>query len=66
MAAKKKQIPLISLEDLGFAKEELSTQLEFTKIECPSARQAGRVLGGTPEEAARQLVEVLRKEAKVI
>jgi electron transfer flavoprotein beta subunit len=66
MSAKKKQIPVISLEELGFAKEELAAQIELTRIESPPSRQAGRVLGGTPEEAAKQLVEALRKEAKVI
>jgi len=32
----------------------------------PAARQAGRMLQGDPAEAARELVRLLRNEAKVI
>jgi electron transfer flavoprotein beta subunit len=32
----------------------------------PPARQAGKIIAGTPEDAARELVRLLRNEAKVI
>jgi electron transfer flavoprotein beta subunit len=54
------------LEDLGLKEEELASNLEITKMEMPPSRQAGKIIDGTPEEAARCLVELLRKEAKVI
>jgi len=66
MMAKKKEIPTLSLEDLGLKEEELASNLEITKMEMPPSRQAGKIIDGTPEEAARRLVELLRKEAKVI
>ena len=46
--------------------EELIPQVEITKIETPSPRQAGKIIEGEPDEAARKLVELLHTEAKVI
>lgn len=66
MMAKKKEIPVLSLEELGLGKEELSSQLEVRRMEAPPPRQAGKIIEGTAEEAARRLVELLHKEAKVI
>jgi electron transfer flavoprotein beta subunit len=66
MAAKKKAIPVISLEDLGFGAEDLSPAVEITNLDIPPQRQAGRLLQGTPEETARELASLLHNEAKVI
>jgi electron transfer flavoprotein beta subunit len=66
MAAKKKEIPVVSLEELGLKEEELEPQLEITKLESPPVRQAGKIIEGEPEEAAKKLVELLRNEAKII
>ena len=35
-------------------------------MDAPPAKAGGRMIGGTPEEAARELVRLLREEAKVI
>jgi len=66
MAAKKKEIPVITLDELGLGPEELGPQLEITGLDVPAARQAGKVLQGDPAETARDLVALLRNEAKVI
>jgi len=66
MMAKKKEIPVLSLEELGLGEEELSSQLEISRMEAPPLRQAGKIIEGTAEEAAKRLVELLHKEAKVI
>jgi electron transfer flavoprotein beta subunit len=66
MAAKKKVIPVVTLEDLGLAGEAAEPQVEIIRIEMPPARQAGKVIPGTPEEAARALAQLLRNEAKVL
>lgn len=66
MAAKKKAIPLITFEELGLGKDEITPQVEALRMETPAARQAGKIIQGTPEEAAKKLVELLRSEAKVI
>jgi electron transfer flavoprotein beta subunit len=66
MTAKKKQIPVISIEELGIKPEEVAPQVVLTKLELPPVRQAGRVVTGAPEEMARELVNFLHGEAKVI
>jgi electron transfer flavoprotein beta subunit len=66
MMAKRKEIPVFSLADLGFEAEEISPQLELVKMESPPPRNAGQVIEVEPEEAAKKLVDFLRNEAKVI
>jgi len=66
MAAKRKEVPVVSLEELGLSEGELQPQLEIVKIESPPPRQAGKIIEGEPEEAAKKLVELLHEEAKVI
>ncbi len=66
MAAKKKVIPVVTLEDLGLTKDDVAPQVEIVAMETPPARQAGKIIPGTPEEAARELARLLRTEAKVI
>jgi electron transfer flavoprotein beta subunit len=66
MGAKKKIIPVLTLEELGLSEEETAPQVEVARLEMPPARQAGKIIAGTPEEAARELVRLLRNEAKVI
>ncbi|MBP7707868.1 MAG: electron transfer flavoprotein subunit beta/FixA family protein [Candidatus Aminicenantes bacterium] len=66
MAAKKKEIPVVSLADLGFGPDDLAPTVEVRALDLPPARKAGRVLQGDPAEAARDLVRLLRDEAKVI
>ena len=66
MAAKKKEIPSVTLEELGFSPDELVSAVETTGLDVPAARQAGKVLKGDPAETARELVRLLRDEAKVI
>lgn len=64
MAAKKKDIPVVTIDDLGLSAEELAPQIEITGLDVPAARQAGKVLQGDPADAARELVALLRNEAK--
>jgi len=66
MAAKKKEIPVLALNDLDLKTEELKPQLEIVKMESPPPRKAGKVIEGEPAEAAQKLVKLLRNEAKVI
>jgi electron transfer flavoprotein beta subunit len=66
MAAKKKEIPSVTLEELGFSPDELVSAVETTGLDVPAARQAGKVLEGDPAETARELVRLLRDEAKII
>ncbi len=66
MAAKRKEIPVVTLEELNFEPDELKTQLELTKMESPPVREAGKIVEDEPAEAAKKLAEFLRQDAKVI
>jgi electron transfer flavoprotein beta subunit len=66
MMAKKKEIPIIPIEELESNPGDLAPQIEITGMEMPPARQAGRVVTGPPEETAKQLASFLHNEAKVI
>ncbi|MEE9501126.1 MAG: hypothetical protein V3V48_03555, partial [Candidatus Aminicenantaceae bacterium] len=66
MMAKRKEIPVLTLQNLGLDESSLVSQLELVKLESPSARQAGTVIEDEPETAAKRMVEFLRNEAKVV
>lgn len=66
MAAKRKEIPVIPVQDLGMGAEQLRTQVELIKMESPPPREAGRIIQEEPASAALKLAAFLREEAKVI
>jgi len=69
MAAKKKEIRIWSAEDLGFSRDEVGREgslCEVSDLTIPSAPNEVHMISGTPAEAARTLVELLRREARVI
>lgn len=66
MAAKKKAIPVIKLDELGLTADELAPKIVITGLDVPPQRQAGKILQGDPAETARELAALLHNEAKVI
>ncbi len=69
MAVKKKVIPEWSPAELGVdpaSVGEGAAAIRFVDFSLPPARSAGRILEGDPKETARELVRILREEAKVI
>ncbi|MEN6310329.1 MAG: electron transfer flavoprotein subunit beta/FixA family protein [Acidobacteriota bacterium] len=66
MAAKKKEIPGIKIEDLGLAAGDLESRVAITGLDMPPERRAGRILQGDPADTARELAALLHGEAKVI
>ena len=64
MKAKKIPITKISPADLGLQIGDLSVTPE--KLEAPPEKPAGRVIEGELPEAVKELVRLLREEAKVI
>ncbi len=66
LGAKKKPLTLWNAADLGVDTAELAPVLELVAVEKPPARAAGRVLSGEPAEAVRELVRLLRDEAKAL
>jgi electron transfer flavoprotein beta subunit len=66
MMAKRKEIPVLTIQDLGLDESALLSQLELVKLESPPVRKAGIVIEDEPETAAKRMVEFLRNEAKVV
>jgi electron transfer flavoprotein beta subunit len=66
MAAKRKQIPTVTLAELGLTEEQLAPQLDIISLESPPPRASGKIVEGDAAEVARQLVEFLHNEAKVV
>ena len=69
MAVKKKVIPEWTLADLGVdpaAVSESAASVRFVEFSLPPPREKGRILEGEPVETARELVRILREEAKVL
>lgn len=66
MGAKKKPLTVWNAADLGLDPADLAPRIEVVEVVKPPAREAGRILEGTPAEAARELVRLLREEARVL
>ena len=66
MMAKRKEIPVLILQELGFSEGDLAPQIEIVRMESPPQRETGRVIEEEPTKAAKKLVEFLHQEAKII
>jgi electron transfer flavoprotein beta subunit len=68
MQAKKKPITKKSPADVGVDVSELADdkRVVWESMELPPPREAGRLIEGTAEEAARELARLLHEEKKVI
>lgn len=64
MKAKQKKVEVIELSSLGFSATDSKTQMGG--FELPPEKAAGKVFQGSTEELAKQIVDALRNEAKVI
>ena len=69
MAVKKKVVPEWTLADLGVdaaAVAPAGAAIRTLEATLPPARAAGKILEGEPADTAKELVRLLREEAKVI
>ncbi len=66
MKAKKKPVETLTRGDLAGFDDADAGRSEILSMEPPPARQACQLVEGEPEEMARELVRLLREEAKVI
>lgn len=67
LKAKKKEIKLLTLGDIGLKKEELVHFTSALELSPPPQRKPGKIVeGDTPQTAAEKLVKVLREVAKVV
>jgi electron transfer flavoprotein beta subunit len=64
MKAKKKPIKEIALADLGV--NGAQAKIKFSKMELPKDRPAVKMIAGEPAQQAKELVRLLREEAKVL
>jgi electron transfer flavoprotein beta subunit len=69
MQAKKKELKVLGINDLGLQKEEVGALGAKTKVLMyfiPTAKKGGRLLQGESAETAAKLAALLREDAKVI
>ncbi|MDR1246583.1 MAG: electron transfer flavoprotein subunit beta/FixA family protein [Clostridiales Family XIII bacterium] len=66
MGAKKKEIAVLSLADVGVGAGDVTAKMGVPKFSLPSPRKGGKVIPGEAPDAARELAKLLREEAKVI
>ncbi len=64
MKAKKIPIKKISLADAGIA--EADNKIRTEKLFAPPEKPAGKIIEGEPEDAVKELVRLLKDEAKVL
>lgn len=65
MKAKKKEMEEVKALELVPNILDL-VRTEVVKVEAPAARPPGKMLSGKPDEVVRELIRLLREEAKVI
>lgn len=66
MKAKKKEIKVLTLADLGMSVTDLPKKMNITKYSLPTSRKGGVKVSGEAAVAAKELARLLREEAKVI
>lgn len=69
MSVKKKEIIKLDLAGVGLEKNQVGEEGSLVKtlsISLPPERSGGKILEGTEGETARELVKLLREEAKVV
>ena len=69
MKAKKKEIKPINLAALGLPADQVGSagaKIKIRRYFPPPSRAAGKMISGEVAEVARQLVKLLREEAKVV
>ena len=69
MQAKKKEIKTLSSRDLGMQASDIGpagSKVQHLKLFFPEKKKSTVMIEGEPEAAAKQLIEKLRKEARVL
>lgn len=66
MKAKRKPLEELEIDDLDLDEDELEPKTETIEIFLPAEKQAGRILEGEVEDQVKELVSLLKNEAKVL
>jgi electron transfer flavoprotein beta subunit len=64
MKAKKIPIKKLTLADVGIS--EIKNKIRTEKLYFPSEKPEGKVIEDEPEKAVKELVKLLKEEAKVL
>ena len=66
MKAKRKKIDVKDIASLGLSADDVAPAVHISQFALPPARPSGRIIEGDAATAAKELVRLLRDEAKVI
>jgi len=66
MKAKKKPLDELELDDLDLDEDDVQAKTKTLEIFLPPKKEAGKILEGELEDQVKELVTLLRNEAKVI
>jgi electron transfer flavoprotein beta subunit len=66
MKAKKKPLDELELDDLDLEEDDVEAKTKTIEIYLPPKKEAGKVLEGEIEDQVKELVSLLRNEAKVV
>ncbi|HLT55695.1 MAG TPA: electron transfer flavoprotein subunit beta/FixA family protein, partial [Bacillota bacterium] len=66
MKAKKKPLEELELDDLDLDEDDVEAKTETVEVFLPPEKQAGRILEGELKEQVKELVALLKDEAKVL
>ena len=66
MQAKRKPLDELELDDLDLDEDDVEAKTETIDIFLPAEKAAGRVLEGELADQVKELVDLLKNEAKVI
>lgn len=66
MKAKKKPLEELELDDLDLDEDDVQAKTKTVDIFLPPEKQAGRLIEGEPKEQVKELVQLLKDDAKVL
>jgi electron transfer flavoprotein beta subunit len=66
MKAKKKPLEELELDDLDLEEEDVEAKTKTIEVFLPPKREAGKILEGEIADQVKELVRLLRSEAKVV
>lgn len=66
MKAKKKPLEELELDDLDLDEDDVEAKTETVEIFLPPEKEAGKILEGDVDAQVKELVQLLRTEAKVL
>ncbi|WP_175614923.1 electron transfer flavoprotein subunit beta/FixA family protein [Piscibacillus halophilus] len=66
MKAKKKPLEELEIDDLDLDEDDVEAKTETVEVFLPPEKEAGKVLEGETDEQVKELVSLLRSEAKVL